>query len=228
MGPVASLANHALEREAWARERLAAHAGRVVVVVIGPVATGMRIDASGRFQTTPLAGHAPDLTLTLSPFGVPSLLANPARWGEFVTVDGDPALAATLKGLAHTLPWFVEEAFANVLGPILGQRVADAGRRLLAFPEYAAARVGESVASYARDEIGLLAHGDEMRLFTEQTRALAARADALAARFDVLVELAAPIGTVASSRNHLQSAGCGSCASPKSFVSHSNTDSTNS
>jgi ubiquinone biosynthesis protein UbiJ len=186
MDPVASLANHAFEREGWARERLAAHAGRVVVVVIGPVATGMRIDSSGRFQSTPLAGRAADLTLTLSPLGVPSLLANPARWSEFVTVDGDAALAATLQELAHTMPWFVEQAFANALGPILGQRVADAGRRLLAFPEYAAARVGESVASYARDEVGLLPHGDEMRMFAEQTRSLAERADMLAARFDAL------------------------------------------
>jgi ubiquinone biosynthesis protein UbiJ len=186
MDPVASLANRALERAAWARERVAAHAGRGVGLVVGPVAPGMRMDASGGFQTTPLAGRAPDLTLSLSPFGVPSLLANPARWDEFVTVDGDPALAATLQELAHTLPWFVEQAFANVLGPILGQRVADAGRRLLAFPAYAAARVGEGVASYARDEAGLLAHGNEMRTFAEQTSALAARVDALTARFDAI------------------------------------------
>jgi hypothetical protein len=104
MDPAASLANRAFEREGWARERLAAHAGRVMVVVIGPVATGMRIDSSGRFQSTPLAGRTPDLTLTLSPLGVPSLLANPARWSEFVIVDGDSALAATLQELAHTLP----------------------------------------------------------------------------------------------------------------------------
>jgi ubiquinone biosynthesis protein UbiJ len=163
------------------------------VVVVGPVATGMRIDASGRFETTPLAGRTADLTLSLSPFGVPSLLANPARWGEFVTVDGDPALAATLQELAYTFPWFVEQAFASALGPILGQRVADAGRRLLAFPEYAAARVGEGVASYARDEAGLLAYGEELRMFAVETSALAMRTDALAARFDAIESGATPI-----------------------------------
>jgi ubiquinone biosynthesis protein UbiJ len=62
--------------------------------------------------------------------------------------------------------------------------MADTGRRLLAFPGYAAERIGDSVASYARDEADLLARGDEMRAFAEQNAALAARVAALEARID--------------------------------------------
>jgi ubiquinone biosynthesis protein UbiJ len=91
-----------------------------------------------------------------------------------------------LKALARTLPWFVEQAFAQALGPIVGQRLADAGRRLLALPEYAATRIGESVSSYARDEAGLLAHGADMRRLALDVAELAARTDALAARLDAL------------------------------------------
>jgi len=97
-----------------------------------------------------------------------------------------------LKELAQTLPWFVEQAFARALGPIAGQRVADVGRRLLGFPEYAAERVTESVARYARDEARLLAHGDELRRFTDETRDVAARVDALAARVTALSDRARP------------------------------------
>jgi ubiquinone biosynthesis protein UbiJ len=103
-----------------------------------------------------------------------------------VTANGAPALAATLRDLALTLPWFVEQAFAKALGPVIGQRVADAGRRLLAFPEYAVDRVSESVGSYARDEADLLARGDEARAFAQENAALAARVDALAPRLDAL------------------------------------------
>ena len=186
MNAAAGIANRVLEGESWAHERLATHAGRVFVVVIGPVATVLRIDAAGRFESTSLADRAPDLTLTVSPLSVPALLADPSRWGRYVTAEGDAALALTLSDLAQTLPWFVEQAFASALGPIIGQRVADAGRRLLAFPEYAATRVGESVASYARDEAGLLARGDELRMLADQSAALAGRTDELAARVDAL------------------------------------------
>jgi len=176
------LANRALDREAWVKTSLAAHAGRVFAIAVGPVATAMRIDASGNVESAPGPDQSPDLKLTLSPLTFPSFLANPARWDEYVVADGDPALTATLKGLAETLPWFVEQVFANALGPIVGQRVADAGRRLLAFPEYAATRVGESVASYVRDEARLAARGADIRSFGEQVAALATRVDALAMR----------------------------------------------
>jgi ubiquinone biosynthesis protein UbiJ len=181
-----ALANRVLEREAWARTELAAHAGRVFVIAIGPVATAMRVDSSGMVESTALAGRMPDLRLTLSPLAAPAFLADPTRWDELIAADGDAGLAATLKALARTLPWFVEQAFAQALGPIVGQRLADAGRRLLALPEYAATRVGESVASHARDEAGLLAHGADMRRLALDVAELAARTDALAARLDAL------------------------------------------
>ena len=186
MEPAARLANRLLEREAWARERLAAHAGRVFVIVVGPVATAFRVDASGLLDTTPLRGVAPDLTLRLSALAVPAFLSDPARWDSLIAAEGDPSLTATLRDLALTLPWFVEQAFAKALGPVVGQRVADTGKRLLAFPEYVAERVGESIGSYARDEAGLLARGDEARSFALEAAALATRADALAARLDAV------------------------------------------
>jgi ubiquinone biosynthesis accessory factor UbiJ len=189
-----ALVNRALEHEAWAQTSLASHAGRTVAVVVGPATTRFRIDAAGKLEAAPRDGSAPDLTLTLSPLSLPSFLASPRRWDELVVADGDAALAATLKGLAETLPWFVERAFAAALGPIVGQRFADAGRRLLAFPEYAASRVGESVASYARDEIQLAASGMDARAFGEDVAAIALRVDAAAARVDALAAHITPKG----------------------------------
>ena len=65
-------------------------------------------------------------------------------------------------------------------------RAADTGRRLLAFPEYAAQHVTEGVSSYARDESGLLARGAELRPLSEGIREVANRVDALDLRFDAL------------------------------------------
>lgn len=186
MEAAALLANRLLEREAWARDRLAAHAGRAFVIVVGPVVTSFRVADSGLLETAPLSNVAPDLTLRLSAVAVPGFLSDPGRWDSLIAAEGDPALTATLRDLALTLPWFVERAFAKAFGPIVGQRVADAGRRLLAFPEYATQRVAESIGSYARDEAGLLARGDEARSFAQEAAALAERAEAIAKRVDAI------------------------------------------
>ena len=182
------IANRLLGREAWARDRLAAHAGQVFAVAVGPASASFTIASDGAFARAPQAGAAPDLHLTLSPFDVPAFLADPRQWNQYVVEDGDAALGGTLKELAQTLPWFVEQVFARVLGPIAGQRAADAGRHLLALPGYAAGRVGESIARYARDEAGMLAHGGELRTLREQAATLGRRVDALAARVDALAE----------------------------------------
>jgi ubiquinone biosynthesis protein UbiJ len=177
-----TIANRALERESWARDKLAAHAGRVFSVTVGPATAGFSIAEDGSLANAPLAGATPDLQLTVSPLKLPAFLADPRQWNEYVVEDGDAELGGTLKELAQTLPWFVEQAFARALGPIAGQRVADAGRRMLAFPGYAAERITESVARYARDEADLLARGEEFRSFSAQTLDLAARVEALDTR----------------------------------------------
>jgi ubiquinone biosynthesis accessory factor UbiJ len=180
------LANRALEGETWAREKLAAHAGQAFEITLGPASGVYRITATGTFETAALADTTPDLRLSVSPLDLPSFLADPRRWNEYVREEGDVALGGTLKELAQTLPWLVEQAFARALGPIAGQRVADAGRRMLAFPGYAAERITESVARYARDEAQWLARGEELRRFADDARAIAARVDALATRIDAI------------------------------------------
>lgn len=175
------LANRALEREGWAREKLAPHADRTFTFTVGPIIVSHRIATGGALDDAAAAG-TPDLALTLSPFDVPALLADPSRWETLVRTEGDAALAATLKELAQTLPWFVERVLEQAFGPVVGQRLADAGRSLLAFPQYAAERAAQNLGSFARDEARLLARGEEARTHAEQVQALAARVEALAAR----------------------------------------------
>ena len=181
----ARLANHVLEREEWARDKLAPFAGRVFAVSVGPLTSAMRIGERGTLEAAG-ATETADLRLRLSPLAVPSFLAQPKRWNEFMEEDGDANLGGVLKELAQTLPWFVEQAFASALGPLAGQRVADAGRALLGFPEYAAQRVTDSVASYARDEAGWFIGTDAMRRHVDAVQATDAATDALTARVDAL------------------------------------------
>lgn len=180
------VANRLIETEAWARERLRAHAGRSFLMRSGPVATAFLVRVEGTLDALPARGTTPDAELQVSPFDVPALLAHPDRWDTLVTSSGDPALVATLRELAVTLPWFVERGLATAFGPIAGQRLADTGRALLGFPEYAGSRLAENLFSYARDETGVLARGDEVRAFALEAAAIAERIDALIGRVDRL------------------------------------------
>lgn len=183
-GP-ARLANRALADQAWAREKLAPFAQRTFALRVGALSGTYTIADDGTFASA-VAGTPVDLTLSLSPLSVPAFLADPARWNDYVREDGDVALGGALKDLARTLPWFVEEGFAKLLGPVAGQRLADAGRHLLAFPHYAAGRFGDSAGSYARDEARIMVRGSEARAWRDDIAAVAARVDALAARVDQL------------------------------------------
>lgn len=186
----ARMANRILAQESWARDTLIIFAGKVFTLAVGPVEARFRITEDGMLEMAAPALPA-DLDLKLSPLSVPSFLANPSRWNEFVREDGDADLGGALKELARTLPWFVEAALANALGPLAGRRVAAAGRGLLAFPEYASQRIAESVASYARDEAALLARGASMPPLREGVREVTERVDALEQRFEALSARAA-------------------------------------
>lgn len=188
----ARLANRVLADQDWARAKLAPFAGRVFSFAVGPLRPAWTVASDGTLAPAP-ASAAVDLELRLSPFAVAPFLADPTRWNEFVQEEGDAEMGGALKELARTLPWFVEEALAKALGPVAGQRVADTGRRLLAFPEYAALRATDSVAAYARDEAELLAHGADFRLYRQEVEEIAARIDALADRIEALAPRVRPI-----------------------------------
>jgi len=185
MHGAANFANRALAREDWARERLAAHAGRKLRIVAGPAALTLAINADGSFVDSQ---EAPDLTLTIPALRLPALVARPERWNELVGAAGDASLASTIGELAQTLPWFIERSFARIFGPIVGAQLAEAGRRLLALPDYAAERAGSSFASYASDESGLVTGARAGSEFAAEVAALAARVDALGERIDRLVK----------------------------------------
>ena len=185
MHGAANFANRALAREDWARERLAAHAGRKLRIVAGPAALTLAINTDGSFVDSQ---EAPDLTLTIPALRLPALVARPERWNELVGAAGDASLASTIGELAQTLPWFIERSFARLFGPIVGPQLAEAGRRLLALPGYAAERAGSSFASYASDESGLVTGARAGSEFAAEVAALAARVDALGERIDRLVK----------------------------------------
>jgi ubiquinone biosynthesis protein UbiJ len=179
----AQVANRALASEQSLRTRMAAHAGSVLRIVASPAAIVFSVNADG---TLAQAAHdaTPTLVLNVRPSGIAALLHDPARFDELVQAEGDGALAATIRDLSATMPWFVERLFGQAFGAIAGQRLADAGRRLLGLPEYAATHLEASVGSYVRDEAQIAVAGADITAFGGDIHELAMRVDTLAERID--------------------------------------------
>ncbi|MDQ6618546.1 MAG: hypothetical protein M3Z31_02420 [Pseudomonadota bacterium] len=184
LDPTTGFANDVLERESWARQRLAQHSGQTFVVVATPIIAPYRIDATGLLEPYALADGPADLRLTVQPWSVPGLLADPSRWDSVVRSEGDPALASTLRELAQTAPLWIEQFLGRWLGPIAGQRLADTARHTLALPQQVVERLSSSVASYLSDQMSLVARGDEARAFADEVTRVAQRTVDLEVRLE--------------------------------------------
>lgn len=130
---------HLLEQQPWARERLARHAGRTVMIGVTSLADSASsppqwravIDADGYLRPADPAQIA-DATIRLDP-SVDALFAllreGTVGLQRHLRVEGDVTLAATLAELAQHLRWEAEEDLSRLVGDIAAHRArAAAGR----------------------------------------------------------------------------------------------------
>jgi ubiquinone biosynthesis protein UbiJ len=155
--------NRLLEREAWARERLAPFAGKTVELRNPPFPPlSFVILADG---TVEAAGGDPAVTISFAPDALIALARGPEHFTRALEVEGDPALAAELRLLARHLRWDVEDDLARVVGDVAAHRLAEAGRAFLAWQADAARRLAGSAADYAVDESRMLIARPELESF---------------------------------------------------------------
>ena len=121
-----AIANRVLDREAWARQRLAAHAGRTFVIAVGPRCQRVRDRRKRQGSLGAAVGLHAGPHAAAFPARRPRVPGRSRRAGIAMSKPtATRRWQSTLKDLAPTMPWLVEQAFASVLGPIAGQRVAD-------------------------------------------------------------------------------------------------------
>ncbi len=143
--PAAAALNHLLDREAWAREKLAPFDGEIVELHLPPLpALRMAIAAGGRAAPADAAGQA---TLVIT--ARPGFLAALAKGGEqlmgAVTISGNARLASEILALLRYLRWDLEEDLSRVLGDALAHRVCGAARDFVAWQAQSGRRLAENV-----------------------------------------------------------------------------------
>ena len=186
--------NLLLDRESWAKERIALHAGKTVRIRISRLDWRFSLLHDGRVQRADPAVVA-DVTLTVPDHKlkqVPAALGNrdnPAQLASLLHLEGDAGLAQLVSELARDLRWDSEHELARITGGLVARQIHIALGRLIDASGGLARSVGENLGEYISEEAGLVlgrpafqSWEDALRQDTVQLDRLDARLRALDAR----------------------------------------------
>lgn len=180
--------NALLDREAWARERLQRHAGKIILFDIAPFRQHLAIDRTGHL--TPISATSapnPQVEVRLNLRDLPTLLRADRQQGlQALYIQGEVALAQTLAELAENLRWDVEDELARWTGDIAARRLVQGGQAFFARLRDTGERLAQNFAEYATYESHTLprreavqAWQQELARVDQRTQQLLQRAAAL-------------------------------------------------
>jgi ubiquinone biosynthesis protein UbiJ len=204
--------NHLLRQQSWASERLCAHAGsRIRVVMKSVMKPAMQPGFAAPFlkNLPSLSGIAalsginilvletgliesatsdvtPDIVVTIKPAAIPMLLTHHADALKHVELSGNASLASVIQDLVTRLEWDVEEDLSRVIGDIAAHRIATAGKDLFAWQRDAFLRTAENIAEYLTEENPRLARRAELDRFRRDLQELESNLAGVERRFDAL------------------------------------------
>jgi ubiquinone biosynthesis protein UbiJ len=160
----ARILNHLLAREAWARDRLAAHAGEHFRIEAGVLSIALGIDAEGQVLGEP-AETEPAVVIQLGDDAAGRLLSAPETAFSAARITGSVRFAETLAFVFRNLRWDFEADLADLAGDIPARRIAQALRAAAAWQRDAVVRLGGNVAEYLTEESGSLVPSREVADF---------------------------------------------------------------
>ena len=153
--PAVATINHLLAQEAWARDVLLRHAGKVGVISIeqmrGHLALRMRVARDGMLETAGV-DDAASVTIHVKLSDLPLIVQNRDRAFSYVRIEGDAEFANTISQLSKGLRWDAEHDLERVFGPIGAVRLAGGARSAVNGAATAGRRLAENVAEFLLEE----------------------------------------------------------------------------
>ena len=157
--------NHLLRANAWARDALKPHAGKVACFRCLPFATCLSVLDSG--EVAPAANDAMrTVTLTLTPGLMLRVVARDDNVWRDVLIDGDTAFASAIHHLWQHLRWDAEEDLSKVVGDVAAHRIAESGRTLQRWAQASGDSLAHTFAEYWTEEQPLIAAKNDVVRFT--------------------------------------------------------------
>ncbi len=176
MLPLPAIINHLLSQHSGAREKLIAHAGKIVRIDAPPFSFTLAVAASGTVEAIPDPGKA-DVAFKLRLAQLPLMLADPERALKSVHLEGDAEFAQTLGVLMREVRWDAEEDLSRVIGDVPAYRAMQGVRAFDAWGRDAAQRLAGNSAAFLVDEEPMLVR---LRMFEKFADEVAEARDASA------------------------------------------------
>ena len=189
--PIVRALNLLLDREPWAKTRIAAHAGKTVCIRISRLVLRFTLGHDGSVARADPAVVA-DVTLSIpeSRLGdVPRALRNrhdPAQLAALLHLEGDAGLAQLVSDLARDLRWDSEHELARFTGGLLSKQIHLLLHRAIATTTTVAGRLSENVSEYVSEEAGMVLSKPALQSWEQSLRAATVQLDQLDARLRAL------------------------------------------
>ncbi|WP_167223664.1 ubiquinone biosynthesis accessory factor UbiJ [Massilia rubra] len=157
MAPAIAAINHLLAQEAWARDALAPHSGKVACIDASGIALRLLVTRGGMVEVVPAATEeGANVTIRIKLADLPLIAQNRERAFSYVKIEGDAEFANTISQLSKGLRWEAEHDLERVVGPIAANRLAGGARSLFDGVRALHGKVTENLAEYFLEEQPLL------------------------------------------------------------------------
>jgi len=177
--------NHLLTQEAWARDRLARHAGKVALFDGGIAALKLKIAADGMLQAAGV-DDAPHVTIRARLADLPLIAQNRERAFSYVQIEGDADFANTISQLSQSLRWEVEADLSRWIGDIAAARLVAGARASFDGARSMQRKLAENMAEYFLEENPMLVRPQNVQDFAADIARLRDDVERLGKRIEKL------------------------------------------
>ncbi|MGO1766048.1 hypothetical protein CAP48_05030 [Advenella sp. S44] len=189
--PIVRALNLLLDREPWAKKRIAAHAGKTVRIRISRLDLRFTLGHDGGLARADPAVIS-DVALTIPDSRlseVPAALRNrqdPAQLASLLHLEGDASLAQLVSELARDLRWDSEHELARFTGGMLSKQIHLLLQRAIVGTTAIAGRLSENVSEYVSEEAGMVLGKPALHAWENTLRTATVQLDQLDARLRAL------------------------------------------
>ncbi|MEO8599140.1 MAG: SCP2 sterol-binding domain-containing protein [bacterium] len=177
--------NHLLAQEPWARDKLAAHAGKIACFDAGPLSIRFKVAPGGMLESA-----APEMPATVTiraqAADLPLMLQNRERAFSYVQIEGDADLANAISQLSQTLRWEAEHDLSKLVGDIAAVRIVGGVKSASRNAQSAGLSLAENIAEYFLEENPTLLRPQAIHDFGREVARIRDDVERLAKRIEKL------------------------------------------